>query len=136
MARANGSSSVEADPPQAVTRRHVWMAAVRSRRGPRGETGQPEIERECGAATALEGVPDGWVRLDLRMSAPMVARPAIMRIQVDGSGTGVKLRSSALPFSETKKLPPPRRFWKPLVLTEKSSGSNPEIDPALTSVHE
>lgn len=66
----------------------------------------------------------------------MVARPAIMRIQVDGSGTGVKLRSSALPFSETKKLPPPREFWKPLVLTEKSSELNPEIDPALTSVHE
>jgi hypothetical protein len=70
------------------------------------------------------------------MRAPMAAIPASMRINVEGSGTGVKLRSSALPFSEKKKLPPLREFWKPLVLTEKSSELNPEIEPALTKVHE
>jgi hypothetical protein len=59
-----------------------------------------------------------------------------MRAHVDGSGTGVKLRSSDAPLSETLKLPPLVRFWKPEVLKVKAFGSNPEIEPALTRVQE
>ena len=61
---------------------------------------------------------------------PMAATPAPMSAQVDGSGTGVKLRKMSLLPDETQNVPKPIGFAKGPMFRLKSAELKPEIDEA------